>query len=541
MAGETIRELVIKYGIDVDADPLEKLDSAISSLKGGLIGVGASLGAAAAGLFGVVKSAANAGDEVFKMSQRVGVGVESLQTLIFQAKLADVGVEQLQTSLIFLNRNMVEAAQKGGEVAKAFRLAGISQAELRSGTLTADKALERIRKTFSSLPNGPQKSALAVELFGRAGASIIPLLNSMSTGLTETQKAIIKMNMVTEEQTKLGEEFNDNLTVLQAAFGGIVKKVGMGLLPAMNDLVKALTDFIIENKELIKTNVADFVGGLADFLKEAGRWALIGAKSISALARSVGGAGNLVKILLTAMFALSGLSILRGIGLLVSATWSFVAALTAAKVVAFAIPALIGAAILLVILIIDDLVAFFQGRGSVTSIIIEKFKEVWQWLQDNFPNLAKYIKGLFEFWIEYINILISAWIGLFKILGVAASFMVNVFGPVLSKIADVVETILSGIGKVAGFAGGLIGKGIGAAGGLLSNAAQVINPSNPTLPGVSTSSQNTSVSVDAPIQVNVPPGTDPGAIGPYVREGIAGGLDSALRHTSRSTVAGVAY
>lgn len=538
---ETIRELVVKYGIDVDSDPLDKLDSAISSLKGGLLGIGASLGAAAAGLFGVVKTAADAGDQVLKMSQRVGVGVESLQALMFQAKLADVGVEQLQTSLVFLNRNMTEAGQKGGEMAKAFLKVGISQAELRSGTLTADKAIERIGKTFGRLPDGPQKSALAMELFGRSGAQLIPLLNGMEKGLSATQKAILDMNMVTEEQAKLGEEFNDNLTVMQAAFGGIIKSVGKNLLPVMNELVIAFTNFIVENKDLIKTNLADFVDGLASFLKDAGKFALVAARSISGLAKSLGGAGNLVKILLTAMFALSAVSILQGIGLLVTSTWGFVAALTAAKVVAFAIPALIGAAILLVLLVIDDLVAYFQGGDSVTGVIIEKFKEVLAWFQENFPNLSKFIKGIFDVWIAYLNILISFWTGLFNVIMKVAGFMGSVLAPIVDRIAGAFGVIINGFAKLGSLVGKGLGAGLGFTGELLSKGAQLANPTNPTLPGVSNSSSATAFNVDAPIQINVPPGTDPGSVGPFVREGVAGGLDSSLRQASRSTVSGVAY
>jgi hypothetical protein len=538
---ETIRELVVKYGIDVDADPLDKLDSAISNLKGGLLGLGATLGAAAAGLFGVVKTAADAGDQVLKMSQRVGVGVESLQALMFQAKLADVGVEQLQTSLVFLNRNMTEAGQKGGEMAKAFLKVGISQAELRSGTLTADKALERIGKTFGRLPDGPQKSALAMELFGRSGAQLIPLLNGMEKGLSATQKAILDMNMVTEEQAKLGEEFNDNLTVMQAAFGGIIKSVGKKLLPVMNELVIAFTNFIVENKDLIKTNVTAFVEGLADFLRDAGKFALVAARSMAGLAKSVGGVGNLVKIVLTGLFALSGVSVLMGIGKLVSYVMLLVKGLTMAKLVAFAIPTLIGAAILLVLLVIDDLVAYFQGGDSVTGVIIEKFKEVLAWFQENFPNLSKFVRGVFDAWIAYLNILISFWTGLFNVIAKVAGFMASVFAPVIDRILQGVMAVVNALGTIGSFVGKGLGAGLGFTGELLSRGAQLANPTNPTLPGVSNSSSATAFNVDAPINVVVPPGTDPGSVGPFVREGVAGGLDSSLRQASRSTVSGVAY
>ena len=262
---------------------------------------------------------------------------------------------------------------------------------------------------------------------------------------------------------------------------------------------------------------------------------------MAGLAKSVGGVGNLVKIVLTGLFALSGVSVLMGIGKLVSYVMLLVKGLTMAKLVAFAIPTLIGAAILLVLLVIDDLVAYFQGGDSVTGVIIEKFKEVLAWFQENFPNLSKFVRGVFDAWIAYLNILISFWTGLFNVIAKVAGFMASVFAPVIDRILQGVMAVVNALGTIGSFVGKGLGAGLGFTGELLSRGAQLANPTNPTLPGVSNSSSATAFNVDAPINVVVPPGTDPGSVGPFVREGVAGGLDSSLRQASRSTVSGVAY
>jgi len=547
VAQETIRELVVKYGIDVDTGPMEQFDQAISALKGGLIGLGSVVASATAGILGTAISAAHAGDELIKMSQRTGVGVEALQALRFQAQLADVDSQQLGQGLQILSRNLNGAAKGSADLMKAFSKVGISAGDIKSGAVSAEVALQKIGQRFAKMPDGVQKTALAMEYFGRSGAQMIPFLNSLAAGLTETQKAVLQMNMVTEEQARLGEEFNDSVTVMQSALGGIAKTVGMGLLPTLKDLVEEFTAFIVANRDLIKANLTDFIKGLVSALKLAGRFLFVVGNSMAAFARTVGGVGNAVKLVLGAVTALSAASILFGIGKMITAGYALAGAFTAANAAALLIPTLIGAAVLLVILVIDDLIAFFQGRDSVTAVIIEKFQGVLNWFQTTFPNLAKYLIGFFEFWKAYLNLIISLWQRVFSVIGAVASFIGQVLQPVLEVISTIVSKIASGISMAVGFAtdlasklgGGILGKiggGLSFAAGGMNALADYVSPSVPSPAG-----GGGGVNVQAPIQITVPPGTDPTQVGPYVQRGIGDGLDATLRGARRASVSGVSY
>ena len=63
----------------------------------------------------------------------------------------------------------------------AFKAAGID-------TLDADKAFRQLSDLFAVMPDGMQKTALAMKLFGREGMSLIPLLNEGSRGLDESAR-----------------------------------------------------------------------------------------------------------------------------------------------------------------------------------------------------------------------------------------------------------------------------------------------------------------------------------------------------------------
>lgn len=75
-----------------------------------------------------------------------------------------------------------------------------------------------VAELFSLLPDGANKTALAVKLFGRSGAELIPLLNQGKEGLAEFDKLASDLGLTLDKETgKAAEDFNDNLTKLKLA------------------------------------------------------------------------------------------------------------------------------------------------------------------------------------------------------------------------------------------------------------------------------------------------------------------------------------
>ena len=100
------------------------------SIQGAVDGIGDGLNSIAgkvAAAFAVEKliefgkQAIDTADEVGKMAQKVGISAESLSALSVQAKLSDVGIDELQASLGKLSKNAAEAASGSKQQAAAFQ------------------------------------------------------------------------------------------------------------------------------------------------------------------------------------------------------------------------------------------------------------------------------------------------------------------------------------------------------------------------------------------------------------------------------------
>lgn len=220
---------------------LGDLGNAARSINGLLGTLGLAI--SAAGLGAMVKASLDSADSLSKLSQRVGITVESLSTLIPVADLAGVSGEKFEGGLRKLATRMLDAATGSDEAARGFAAVGVS-IQNQDGTLRAtDQVLLDLTDRFKAMPDGAQKTALAVDLFGKSGADLIPFLNQGRDGVealtTELQALGVQIGGDTAAQA---EVFNDSLAKVRLAITSIGNRVIEAFLPAMNDMANGMVE-----------------------------------------------------------------------------------------------------------------------------------------------------------------------------------------------------------------------------------------------------------------------------------------------------------
>lgn len=232
---------------DETARGVASINRSLDSLKTKAVALGAGL-TAGAGIFGaLVTQSANLADELGKTAQRAGVTVEALSGLQYAAKLSDVDIGALSGGLQKLARTMATAAGGGKEAQEAFQALGISFTDSSGKLRQTDVVFAEIADKFSKLPDGATKTALAMQLLGRSGAQMIPLLNAGADGLAQYREEAQRLGLIISTETsKAAEEFNDNLTRIQSALQGIslalTKDVIRGLANLSTEFIRAYTE-----------------------------------------------------------------------------------------------------------------------------------------------------------------------------------------------------------------------------------------------------------------------------------------------------------
>lgn len=188
---------------------------------------------------GFIKSQIDLADATGKMAQKVGVSVEELSKLQYAAKLADVDTQQLQSGLVRLAKGMGEAAQGTGEANKAFTAMGISLKNTDGSLKTSSQVLGDVADAFAKYEDGAQKTALAVALFGRSGADLIPLLNGGRDAIKGAGDELERYGgVITAQAAKNAEIFNDNLTRLTTIGTAFGKSIANDILPYLTKLTE---------------------------------------------------------------------------------------------------------------------------------------------------------------------------------------------------------------------------------------------------------------------------------------------------------------
>jgi len=191
---------------------------------------------------GLVKGAIDSADSFGKLSDQTGIAANTLQAYVNAGKLAGVSQETIDKGLRRLAQSMREADQGVATYSDSFDALGISVRSVDGTFKTNEQVLGEVADRFSQMENGATKAAIAMEIFGRSGASLINLLNGGAASLTEFNYA------VSDEFAQNAEFFNDQIAVLAIRFDGFRKQLTDALLPALNTIVGVFSElFSAEN------------------------------------------------------------------------------------------------------------------------------------------------------------------------------------------------------------------------------------------------------------------------------------------------------
>jgi lambda family phage tail tape measure protein len=206
----------------------------------GLI-AGASIAGIGYGLTQLILPVAETGEELNKLAQKTGVSVEALSALKYAAELSDVTTEGLTKGLKHLSTALFDTKVKGDEGGAALKALGVAAMDSTGQIRPTEAVLLDLADKFAVMPDGAEKAALAVKLFGKEGLNMIPMLNQGREGLTGMMEEAKRLGLVmSEDAAQASEAFNDNLKRLHAVSEGLQRQIGAAVIPVLADLTERM-------------------------------------------------------------------------------------------------------------------------------------------------------------------------------------------------------------------------------------------------------------------------------------------------------------
>lgn len=372
-----VNELITKFGFIGNLAPQETFNANLKASIGLLAGLGAAIAGSAAGVAGWVTSVSQSIDPLVQFSRETGVAIETVQSLGYAASVNGSSVDALQASLGEMTKRVGEFVSTGeGEAKDVAERLGLQFKDMNGQVKNSDVIFRELADKLHGMSQAEKFSVLDKMGIDR---SMVQLLSMTGEEISSLQNKAGALGVVTQDQADQFAAYNDSLTTLGKGFDGIKFQVAVGFVPVLKDLVDGFTDFLIANKDLIKNGLA-----------------------------------HLGEIIFSVMGMIR--RFLPIIGLITTGfvAWK-IAAIGLRTVLAtiFSPVVLITAAIVAVVLVIDDLLTAMEGGQSV---IADFFKDNWGIdivpgllaIKDAVMVVVDYIIAIFKQGIENIKLLFSA-------------------------------------------------------------------------------------------------------------------------------------
>ncbi len=291
---------------------LKAFGESVRSLGLRLAGLG---GAALAPLAGAVKLFSDAGDALDKMSLRTGVSVEALSELGFAAEQSGADLQTLENGVRVMQRTLNDADRGLATAKDALADLGLAADDLRG--LSPEQQFKTLAEAISRIEDPSKRAAVAMQVVGRAGTKLLPLIEGGVDGIEALQAQARSLGLtISTETAKDAALLNDTMNILFRVLKQGVFIIGSALAPTVIKLSNAITRVVVAASEWVKQNKAVVVSAatIAAGVLLAGL-ALVGiGLAITIVAAGFGGLATAV----TAAGAVLG-AILSPIGLVVAA------------------------------------------------------------------------------------------------------------------------------------------------------------------------------------------------------------------------------
>jgi hypothetical protein len=321
--------------------------------------LGLAMGTAGAaivgGLFKAAESYGKLGEELLNLKEKTGIGVEGLSQLKYMAELSGATLADVEVAAKGMN-NAIEALATGDEaLAKkidAARVKGEAQiAQMKKArattedvaqaqkdladsldemggetvaagrafaalgfnlkTLQAMKPEERFWKlseALAGIADEGKRSALAVDIFGRSGTNLIPMLAGGTASIQAMKDEARRLGVVlSEEQAQKAAAFDDSMDKVKAAAEGLKNALGEAVIPALSEFVTKLTGVVSGISAWVKDNPK-----LVDALLKIGGVLAVGGALLVGLATAASLFLKLNEAWLVAKALLPGLTVILG-------------------------------------------------------------------------------------------------------------------------------------------------------------------------------------------------------------------------------------
>lgn len=238
----------------------EKASGGWTVLKGTLADLAASAIKTAASAISdtaqeMITGAAEYGDTIDKMSQKMGMSSDAYQEWDFVLQHCGASIESLKPAM----KTLATAAENGSD---AFAKLGLSQEQIAG--MSQEQLFDATIAGLQNVTDETQRTYLAGQLLGKGATELGPLLNTSADDVADMRAQVHDLGGVMgSDAVKAAAAYQDSLQNMQYAFSGLKNSISGELLPTLTLIMDGITKMLTGGGDEVAAAVGDLVVSLS--------------------------------------------------------------------------------------------------------------------------------------------------------------------------------------------------------------------------------------------------------------------------------------
>ncbi len=209
--------------------------------------IGAAVTVAAKKTWDMTNSVAAAGDEIDKMSQKIGISSSAYQEWSYVFERSGASIQGMQTGMKKLSGVIADAASGSETAAEQLAAVGLSIEELDG--LSQEQQFDLVVKSLQKMGSGAKRTAAASDLLGKSAVDMGAIFNMTAEETDALRQEAVDYGMVmSEDSVKASAAFQDAMTKLNGTMAGVKNQIIGNLMPGFTTLIGGFTDLIAGNE-----------------------------------------------------------------------------------------------------------------------------------------------------------------------------------------------------------------------------------------------------------------------------------------------------
>ncbi len=215
----------------------KKLDQAIAAGATAAAGAIAAMGAAAIGAFAAINNLAGQAGDFKDFEEITGANAEALASFAVAGKTAGADTATLAGALNKLTKGLVTTEDETKDAGAALAALGLPIKEFKA--LDPATQLETVAKALAGFEDGASKTAVAMALFGKSGAALLPFLKELAA---EGGRQVI----LTQQQIERADAYSDAQKRTRAQLELYLQALATEALPTITSIITATKEFVAQ-------------------------------------------------------------------------------------------------------------------------------------------------------------------------------------------------------------------------------------------------------------------------------------------------------